>query len=128
MSSASPAAMERIMKIWDCKIGECDATDVPKGGDTPMREAVALAYRRLTGQNPRFMFTGWDGELTEIERAIVENRDLNPTCTSVEQLQNELKTAHAEIDQLRANIARVREERDALRDELKRHEAESEEG
>jgi len=93
-----------------------------------MREAVALAYRRLTGQNPRFMFTGWDGELTEIERAIVENRDLNPTCTSVEQLQNELKTAHAEIDQLRANIARVREERDALRDELKRHEAESEEG
>lgn len=60
------------MKIWKCKIGE--VADVPTGSDLPMREAVARAYKEITGQEPVFIFSGWGGELTEPERAVVENR------------------------------------------------------
>lgn len=62
------------MKIWFCKIGETDEGSVPQGGDLPMREAVGLAYRVLTGVDPTFIFSGWAGELDEGERAVVENR------------------------------------------------------
>lgn len=62
------------MKIWDCKIGECDDSLLPPGADGPMREAVARAYREITGLEPGFIFSGWGGELTEGERAVVENR------------------------------------------------------
>lgn len=61
--------------IWDCKIGEVDRDLLPLGGDAPMRQAVAEAYYRLTGKTPDFIFSGWGGELTEGERAVVENRD-----------------------------------------------------
>lgn len=62
------------MKVWVCKIGEVDPTKVPPGGDAPMRAAVARAYVELTGEEPDFTFSGWGGELTEPERAVVENR------------------------------------------------------
>lgn len=65
---------EKPMKIWTCKIGECPDSTLPPGADAPMREAVARAYREITGRDPGFMFTGWGGELTEPERAVVENR------------------------------------------------------
>ncbi|TVM31217.1 hypothetical protein DQK91_19095 [Oceanidesulfovibrio marinus] len=39
-----------------------------------MREAVADAYRDLTGSEPDFIFSGWGEELTEGERAAYENR------------------------------------------------------
>ena len=58
------------MKIWTCKIGE--VTNMPAGGDAPLRNAVAKAYRELTGQDDDFIFSGWGGELTEGERALVE--------------------------------------------------------
>ena len=63
-----------MKKIWTCKIGECDDTDLPSGADGPMRAAVAKAYREITGREPDFAFTGWGGELDEPERAVVENR------------------------------------------------------
>lgn len=62
------------MKIWTCKIGECDDADLPSAADGPMREAVGRAYREITGRVPTFLFSGWGGELTEGERAVVENR------------------------------------------------------
>jgi hypothetical protein len=61
------------MQIWQCKIGECDFNQ--HGKDLPMREAVATAYRDLTGHEPTFLFSGWSAELTEPERAVVEDRD-----------------------------------------------------
>ena len=61
------------MKIWTCKIGECDFDQ--HGMDQPMRHAVARAYKELTGQEPTFIFSGWGGELTEYERAVVEDRE-----------------------------------------------------
>lgn len=61
------------MNIWTCKIGETDA-ELPPGSDSPMRHAVEAAYEALTGQESEFLFSGWGGELTEGERAVVEDR------------------------------------------------------
>lgn len=61
-------------KIWGCKIGETDPENVPRGGDGPMREAVAVAYQKLTGESPHFIFSGWGARLTEGERAAHEDR------------------------------------------------------
>jgi len=60
------------MKIWDCKIGEIEAVNLPLSSDAPMRRAVEKAYFELTGQEPNFILSGWGGELTEEERMIVE--------------------------------------------------------
>lgn len=66
------------MKIWTCKIGECEDVRVPHGADLPMRLAVQEAYQKLTGEIPRFIFSGWAGELTEFERAVAENPGVKP--------------------------------------------------
>jgi len=61
-------------RIWFCKIGGI-VDPMPHGADGPMREAVAEAFKRLNGHaEPAFIFSGWGGELTEPERAVVENR------------------------------------------------------
>lgn len=65
------------MKIWDCKIGEIDPNLLPKGADWPMRRAVEEAYYELTGEWPKFIFSGWGAELDEYERAVVEDRPPN---------------------------------------------------
>ena len=60
-----------MKKIWTCKIGEVDDSALPDGSDAPMRQAIQRAYRELTGQDPKFIFSGWAGELTTYEREIV---------------------------------------------------------
>lgn len=69
-------------RIWTCKIGAAES--VPPGGDFPMREAIARAYRELTGSDPEFIFSGWGGELTEGERACVEDRLPDPNVIVAE--------------------------------------------
>lgn len=64
-----------MIKIWFCKIGEVEDEDVPLGADYPMRLAVAKAYEEITGKQPKFIFSGWAGELNEVERAVVESRE-----------------------------------------------------
>ena len=64
-----------MMEIWGCKIGEVDASKLPSGADAPMRQAIAKAYFELTGEHPKFCFSGWGETLTESERAAVENRE-----------------------------------------------------
>jgi len=68
------------MNIWDCKIGERE--EIPDGGDSPMRKAVAQAYRKLTGWEPNFIFSGWGGKLTVDERAALTDPD-NPISGAV---------------------------------------------
>lgn len=63
-----------MSKIWYCKIGEVDALPEVGGADLPMRFAVEKAYKELTGERARFLFSGWGATLTESERAVVENR------------------------------------------------------
>jgi hypothetical protein len=70
------------MKVWSCKIGE--VLDLPPGSDAPMRQAVARAYKELTGENAYFCFSGWGAKLTEEERAVVENRKPAPSSEAGE--------------------------------------------
>ena len=35
-----------------------------------MRVAIATAYEALTGESPEYIFSGWDGELTETEELV----------------------------------------------------------
>lgn len=60
-------------RIWTCKIGASDAV-LSSGADQIMRAAVGLQFKELTGKDPEFCFSGWGGELTECEHAVVENR------------------------------------------------------
>jgi hypothetical protein len=62
-----------VAKIWSCKIGEVDADLLPDGADFPMRIAIAEAYRRITGKEPNFIFSGWGAELTNPERCVVKS-------------------------------------------------------
>lgn len=58
--------------VWFCKIGEVDRNLLPNGCDAPLRRAVDDAFFRLTGQCPDFIFSGWDGALTEEERFVAD--------------------------------------------------------
>jgi hypothetical protein len=66
-----------MMKIWYCKIGECTEEELhsrmSSGADLPMRIAVEEQYEEITGKKPDFIFSGWGAELTEGERAVVNN-------------------------------------------------------
>lgn len=70
-------------KLWECKIGEVDEELLPKGSDAPMRRAVRETYKKLTGKNDEFCFSGWGGKLTEGERACVENREPRPEACAI---------------------------------------------
>lgn len=59
---------------WSCQIGEVDRAKLPGGSDLPMRQAVARAYKELTGEEPEYVFSGWGFELPERYRAVVEDR------------------------------------------------------
>lgn len=85
------------MKIWKCKIGEIEklppeVTEVDARHSPPraihmscdqwMRRAIENAYEELIGDKPTFVFSGWAGELTPGERAVVD--DVTPmaeACT-----------------------------------------------
>jgi hypothetical protein len=62
------------LATWSCRIGQVPHQELPDWSDRLMREAVARAYLEITGQEPHFILSGWAGELTEAERAVVENR------------------------------------------------------
>lgn len=61
-------------RMWHCEIGEVDCGKIPMGGDSPMRDAVAKAFKDLTGEDDVFIFSGWGNKLSEGRRAVVENR------------------------------------------------------
>lgn len=64
-------AESRAEQIWECKIGGI-VGPLPRGADSPMRLAIAEAFRRITGVSPEFNFSGWSAELSPIERGIIE--------------------------------------------------------
>lgn len=65
----------RHERIWTCKIGAQQG----QLKDEHFRSAVIQAYQELTGMEPDFIFSGWDGVLTEPERAVVEDRLPEPS-------------------------------------------------
>jgi hypothetical protein len=59
-------------KVWSCKIGFADGRRLPRAADGPMREAIAEAFRELTGHEPDFIFSGWGAELDDAEKRVIE--------------------------------------------------------
>jgi hypothetical protein len=62
------------LATWSCRIGQVPRHGLPDWSDRLMREAVARAYLEISGHEPHFIFSGWAGELTEAEQAVLENR------------------------------------------------------
>ncbi len=102
--NASPAPCAG--KIWTCKIGETGR--LPMGADGPMRTAVRAAYLAITGEEPAFLFSGWGAELTEPERAVVENRMPNITppdpCDGCKRVNAAYEKLHDENRDLRTAL------------------------
>lgn len=61
-------------KIWDCKIGYANSLELPPGADRPMGKVIEKVFKKLTGHESKFCFSGWGGSLSETELAVVENR------------------------------------------------------
>lgn len=91
--------------IWRCKIGVQGPLLLPAGADYPMRRAVEAEFRRLTGVDPEFTFSGWSAQLTEGELAVVEDRmpehDKLPVTITVARY-NELRNAEEELAAINA--------------------------
>lgn len=80
-------------KMWSCMIGEVDGDLLPPGADGPMRDAVAKAYRELTGRDDIFLFSGWGDQLDEPHRAVVEHRTPVYSQADVDDLALRLEMA-----------------------------------
>jgi hypothetical protein len=105
--AASGSGQGERQKVWFCKIGEVDPANVPNGADFPMREAIERTYKRITGEDPTFLFSGWGAELTEIERAVVEDRLPDSHKAASEHLALAAKAmGEEEREELEARIAR----------------------
>ena len=74
------------MKIWSCKIGECDEGLLELGADAPMRKAVQKAYGEVTGLDADFCFSGWGAELDEFERAVADDTEPQLKVTDKQRL------------------------------------------
>lgn len=81
-------------KVWECSIGGPIPHGLPSGADLPMRIAIGRAFKAITGVEAQFTFSGWGGTLTEWQRAVVEERELNDTVLRKE-FQAQLDHAHA---------------------------------
>ena len=117
--------------IWTCKIGEVDRAKLPSGSDNYMRDALVDVYESLVGERPTFIFSGWGGELTEPERAVVEDREPAPPMadTLKELMTDEARELREPVTmwidarnalraELRPGIRALRKSHDALRDSL----------
>lgn len=71
MSTEHNAEYESPMAVWSCKIGWAPGASLPHGADAPMREAVARAFKELTGMDAEVIFSGWGDELTEDELIVL---------------------------------------------------------
>jgi hypothetical protein len=108
-------------KIWKCKIGGEVVGDLPAGADGPMRRAVQTAFKTLTGVEASFTFSGWGATLTEVERAVHENRE--PNCGAMQEaidagdgtLHGAIEYWHEEALRLRAELAECREDAERYR-------------
>jgi hypothetical protein len=96
----------RNKKSWQCWIGETGS----EISDSAMRDYAADGFKKVTGHNPDFIFSGWGESLPEEHRAVVEDRlprveKMNAGITGKEYFDlfdriNELESQLAERDDL----------------------------
>ena len=104
--------METKYRVWDCKVGCEEPLALEDGSDLPMRHAVREAFKNVTGIEPEFLFSGWGGELTESEAAVVENRVPAYGTLTLKVDAEILTKAIAEISQPLADILAERNRQD----------------
>lgn len=71
-----PMITRHKKQIWFCAIGECDLKKFAgrSGLDAPMRDFITAAYVAVTGEAPKFLFSGWNHKLTPSQREVVNNK------------------------------------------------------
>lgn len=94
----------REQRTWTCRIGTFAPGSLPIGADLPMRQAVQKAFHDLLGIHPAATFSGWGDKFDEHEMAVIEDRLPEPEPDTITALQ--------------AEVARLREENEALREAL----------
>lgn len=62
------------MTTWGCKIGIKGDLKLPPGADSPLREAIKEVFKKFTGKDHDFCFSGWSCELTETEKEIIDEK------------------------------------------------------
>lgn len=62
-------------ECWHCIVGATTRSKLPHGADLPMRQAVAEAFHKLTGEWPEAIFSGWGQEFSEVQQAIIDKKD-----------------------------------------------------
>ena len=98
-----------------CKIGEAAIDKIPPGGDTPMRHAVEQAYYNITGEEASGCFSGWGGEFTAHERAVINNvpaafKDIHPELKrdAAEEMYNVVSELEPLLESLSENRTQVK--------------------
>lgn len=83
----------RNAPIWECKVGLRDGkTAVLAGGsDAPMRDAVEKEFKRITGQDADFVFSGWGAELTKTQRHVEYQEDGSFLDAMLEDILDQIK-------------------------------------
>lgn len=61
------------MRVWTCKVVIREDVDLPLGADLPMRAGVRAALQHM-GFSEDAMFSGWGGEATPVEIAVMDNK------------------------------------------------------
>lgn len=59
--------LEMAEEYWWCRVGPIDRSKVPWGGDLPMRQSVASAFRELVGEYPVVVSSGWGMDQQEAD-------------------------------------------------------------
>lgn len=62
--------------VWGCKIVGDGPGLSSHGADIPMRAAVVDTFIGLTGSKNVEILSGWGIHLNEVQKAIIENRDI----------------------------------------------------
>ena len=97
----------RAEACWTCKIGPTVHAQLPSGADLPMREAVAAAFKAVTGHDCEAIFSGWGGRFREPELAVIEYRLPDPRHPDIVEADalSALTAERAENERLRAQVA-----------------------
>ena len=64
--------VKRIAKprYWVCIIGETEWNDLPRGADSPIRQATQKAFKEITGHNENHCWSGWAADKKTVDKIL----------------------------------------------------------
>ena len=83
-----------------------------------MRDAVAEAFKRVTGQEPEHCFSGWGDKWSEQQLAVIEHRLPAEAQAEIVELRAERDRLRAENQRLKNDIAMIENEAAGLHESL----------